>query len=99
MGNNESVTLSNIPANVTYTVTENSDTYESDGGKLADNSAFADDDKTIEAGDEDFVTFTNTKNDGNIDTGITMDSIPYIVLLALAVVGIAAVTMKKRYEA
>lgn len=89
----ETVTFTNIPYNVTYDVEENS--YADDGYDTT--YSFDDSAKTINTASES-VTITNNKG-GTVDTGITMDSIPYIVLLALAVVGIAAVTMKKRYEA
>ena len=36
---------------------------------------------------------------GSIDTGITMDSIPYIVLLAVVAIGVVAMLLKKRHEA
>ena len=41
------------------------------------------------------VTFNNTKN-ANIDTGITMDSVPYVLLLAMAVIGGGVLLSKRR---
>ena len=89
LSNEESVTLSNIPAGVTYTVTEDSDNYTSDGGVFSDTT------KTISGGDEDKATFTNTLT-SEIDTGINLDSLPYILLLAVVCVGLFGFLSKKR---
>lgn len=92
LGHNDTMTFTNLPAGVTYVVSENKENY------TQKDEVYSDTTKTISAGDNDTYEVTNELTN-EIDTGITMDSIPYIVLLALAVVGIAAVTMKKRYEA
>lgn len=89
LGDGESVTLSNIPAGTFYTVSEDAENYVSDGG------VFTDATKTIAAGDTDSVTFTNTLDKG-IDTGISMDSMPYVLLLAVATMGLAVLFTKKR---
>ena len=49
----------------------------------------------IAAGDADTVAVTNTKN-STIETGVKLDSLPYIVLLAVAVVGMAVALMRRR---
>lgn len=41
------------------------------------------------------VNFNNTKN-ANIDTGVTTDSIPYVLLLTMAVIGAGALLLNKR---
>lgn len=91
LSHNVPVTIGNIPAGVAYTVVEDdanengyTTTYKGETGTMGAELVKA--------------TVTNTK-EGAVDTGITMDSIPYVVLLALAVVGLAAVSMKKRYQA
>lgn len=89
LGDGESVTLNNIPAGVTYTVEEDKENYTSDGG------AFSDKNKSIAANDEDTVTFTNTLTK-EVDTGINMDSMPYILLLAVACMGLFVFISKKR---
>lgn len=86
----ETLTIANLPYGVTYTVDE----IAYDGYTTTGEVTTA---KTINSAS---VTETiNNAKAGTVDTGVTMDSMPYIVLLALAVVGLAAVTMKKRYEA
>lgn len=87
----ETVTFTNIPYGVTYTVAEND--YRADGYD-APNYSFEDNNKTIDSA-SDRVTITNNKG-GTVDTGINMDSIPYILILAVAFVGLFVFVSKKR---
>lgn len=89
LGDGETVTLSNIPAGTTYTVTEDNENY------VSDNGVFSDTNKKIAANDADTVTFTNTLT-ATVDTGISMDSMPYILLLAVAAMGLAVLFTRKR---
>lgn len=100
LAHGESVTFDNIPAGVTYTVVE----YDYTGGELnGDNHYddpkydFSDSTKAIAAEDADTVEITNNK-DTDVDTGITLDSVPYIVILVVAAFGMFAMMTKKRYE-
>lgn len=84
----ETLTLKNIPYGVTYTVVEDNytdynTTYEGENGTINAPTANA--------------TITNNK-EGNVDTGVALDSLPYILLLAVACVGMAVVLTKKRRE-
>ncbi len=88
LGNNESVAFSNLPAGVTYTVSEDAQNYTS-------NAVYSDDTHTISADDEDTVDVTNTLTN-DIDTGISMDSLPYILMLAAAGIGMVVFFAKKR---
>lgn len=90
----ETVTFTNIPYGVTYTVVENDYTAEADGGYDAASYNFDDNNKKIDTASEN-VTITNNK-DGEIDTGINMDSMPYILLLAVAFMGLFVFISKKR---
>ncbi len=90
LGNNESVAFSNLPAGVTYTVSEDAQNYTSEA-TYSDSG----DTKTISAYDEDTVDFTNTLTK-DIDTGISMDSLPYILMLAAAGIGMVVFFAKKR---
>lgn len=85
----ETVTFTNIPYGVTYTVAEND--YTSDGYDAAqyDNA-----EGTINVASVS-TTITNNKG-GTVDTGIAMDSMPYILLLAVAFVGLFVFFSKKR---
>lgn len=85
----DTITIANLPYGVTYKVEETSaegytTTKTGDAGTIDSASQTA--------------SFTNDKT-SRVDTGISMDSIPYIVLLAVAAFGIVALMMKKRYEA
>ena len=83
----ETINLGNIPYGVTYAVTEvDLEDYEetitdNDGGK-------------IDAATQT-VNVVNNKG-GTVDTGITMDSMPYILLLAVVFMGLFVFFSKKR---
>lgn len=89
----ETVTFKNIPYGVTYDVVE--DNYTGDnGGYNAASYNFNDENKKIDSL-SDNVTITNNKG-GTVDTGINMDSIPYILMLAVVFMGLFLFFSKKR---
>ena len=92
----ETVEISNIPYGVTYTVTEAD--YASEGYDKAE-YAFTDTDKecTVKTIDSalETVTITNNKT-GEVDTGINLDNMPYIVLLGIAAAGMILFLARKR---
>ena len=82
----QTITFTNIPYGVSYTVVEDTyddykTTYEGANGTI--NSA------------EATATITNNKG-GKVDTGIVLDSMPYVLLLAVAAMGLAVLLTKKR---
>ena len=87
LGDDETATFTNIPVGTTYTVSENEDGYTKKHTTEADGS--------ITGGDTDADVWTNTLT-SEIDTGITMDSMPYILLLAVACMGLFVFISKKR---
>lgn len=89
LNHDETVTFTNIPYGVTYTVVE--DDYTGEGYDAADYSEF--DGEINSAKDE--VTITNNKG-AEIDTGITTDSMPYIVLMGIVVLAGVAMIAKRR---
>ena len=94
----ETIKFTNIPEGVTYAVKEADYTGE---GYEAAVYAFSDEEKCVDAGvtgaNEDTVKITN-KKDVPVDTGITMDTVPFVVMIAIAVIGLAAFTAKKRVQ-
>lgn len=93
------VTFTNIPKGVNWKVSEKS--YESDGyatsyETVSEGVGFAS--GTINTDETDAVKIVNYKN-ADVDTGISLDSIPYILILGLAVVGIGALFFRKRENA
>lgn len=89
----ETFTIANLPYGVTYTVVE--DNYQDEG--YTTTTKYSDDtNKKIDTA-TDTVTITNNKS-ATVDTGIALDSLPYVLLLAVSVMGIAAFVMKKRAE-
>lgn len=87
LGNDETATFTNIPVGTTYTVSENEAGYTKTNTTPADGS--------ITGGDTDTDVWTNTLT-STIDTGINMDSIPYILILAVVFVGLFVFVSKKR---
>lgn len=89
----ETVTFTNIPYGVTYNVVE--DDYTGDNGGYDEASYnFDDNNKKIDTA-SDNVTITNNKG-GVVDTGINMDSMPYILMLAVVFMGLFVFFSKKR---
>lgn len=97
------VVIGNIPVDVSYIVKE-TDTFGHDltvkaSDKVVDLTATgAIAYKTVEGTetiDEDTATFTNNK-ETIIDTGISLDNIPYILLLSVAFIGLLFFVTKRR---
>ena len=89
--NEETVTFYNVPAGVTYEVTENdyeeegyTTTYENQSGTMG-----ADPISTV---------ITNTKDGGEIETGINLDSMPYILMMVVVCAGVVVLFARKRVE-
>ena len=87
LGDDDTVTFTNIPEGVTYTVSEEAENYTSEHTTEADGS--------ISANDNDTDLWTNTLTN-EVDTGINMDSMPYILLLAVACMGLFVFISKER---
>lgn len=90
----ETIEIDNLPYCVTYTVVEAD--YSTEGYSAAA-YVFEDTDKKIDS-DEDTVQITIDKS-ADVDTGISLNSIPFILLLAGAVIGMGIVFFKKRENA
>lgn len=87
----ETITIANLPYGVTYTV-EEADYKTSDGYDASYN--FSDTNKKIDSA-SDTVSITNNKS-ADVDTGISLDSLPYVVVLAVALLGAVVLFTKKR---
>lgn len=88
----ETINLGNIPYGVTYTVTEAD--YTSDGYKQTIAGGDQNGSGTVDSTSENKVVVTNEK-DGQVDTGITLDSIPFVLILAVCA-GAAVLFLIKR---
>ncbi len=87
----DTVTFTNVPEGVTWTVEEAS--YTSEGYDAAVYSTESD---TMTAGGKATCTITNNK-EVTVDTGISLDSLPYILLLvAVAAVVVVMIIRKRR---
>lgn len=87
----ETFTIVNLPYGVTYTVVE--ENYSNDG--YTTTTTYSDEaNKKIDS-NHDTVTITNHK-EVTVDTGIMLDSLPYVLLLTVCVVCMVAFFVKKR---
>ena len=96
----------NIPAGVSYTVSED-DKHKLAAGETLDANSAADEDYTCTATGTNAGTIAasatakagfNNDKDTEVETGIVLDSMPYVVILAVACFGMFAMMTKKRYE-
>ncbi len=87
--NEQTVTFYNIPAGVTYEVTEAD--YEEEGYT----TTYENQSGTMGA-EEISTVITNTKDGGEIETGINLDSVPYILMMVVVCAGVFVLFSKKR---
>lgn len=101
LSNDGNCTISNIPYDVTYTVSEDGET----SGKLTVGSGenaveydvkYSENNGTKVEGATATVTVTNTAGNALIDTGVILDNAPYIALLAIVAIGGVALMLNKR---
>lgn len=90
----ETITIGNLPYDVTYTVVEDDYTSEAKGGYDEASYNFSDDAKKIDSA-SDTVTITNNKGT-TVDMGVALDSLPYVLMLAAACAGMFVFFSKKR---
>lgn len=90
----ETITIANLPYGVTYTVFEDEKYTTGDTPYDPAVYAFSDDNKKIDS-EADTVGITNNRGI-TVDTGIGLDSAPYIVLLLPVVAGLGIFFIKKR---
>lgn len=85
----DTISIANLPYGVTYTVTETA----------------ADGYTTTKEGDTGTITaaaqtaaFTNDKNKSDIDMGVSMDSLPYILMLVVVGAAVVVIATRKKGE-
>lgn len=97
--NDSEMHFTNVPAGVTYTVSEES--YASDGYKTYIGSETEENEKRKAEGtattEKATVAFFNHKG-GDVDTGVILDNAPYILMLAVVAGGAMTLVIKKRRE-
>lgn len=87
----DTISIANLPYNVGYKVTETAvDGYTTTVGNVETNVA----EGTILAA-EQTAAFTNDRG-GQIDTGVTTESLPYVVLMGFVVLAGAALLLKRK---
>lgn len=106
----ETLTIADLPAGISYEIAETTANTEGYITAVTNNDTDGDVETTtegetttytgkatgsIDAGDDITVAYTNTKGT-TVDTGIVLDSMPYILMLAVACMGLVVVFTKKR---
>lgn len=87
--NGDTISIANLPYGVTYTVTETAaDGYTTT--KTGDTG-------TISAATQT-AAFTNDKNKSSIDMGVSMDSLPYILMLVVVGAAVVVIATRKKGE-
>lgn len=95
----QTITVSNLPVGVTYTVTEektNADgstwVYNTTGEAVAINNVL----QSITAGNNANKVEIVNKHEGTPDMGVVLDNAPYIAMLAIVAIGGVALMLNKR---
>lgn len=95
----QTITVSNLPVGVTYTVTEkktNDDgtawVYDTTGEAVAINDVLP----SITANNNENKVEIVNKHEGNPDMGVVLDNAPYIAMLAIVAIGGVALMLNKR---
>ena len=83
----DTINIANLPYGVSYTVVE---TDANADGYTANESEYT---GTISA-ETQSADFVNTKN-GDVDTGITLDTLPYILVFGLVMIAAVVMIMRK----
>ena len=101
LSNDGNYTISNIPYDVTYTVSEDGETngkltVGSDENAVEYNVKYSDNNGSKVEGATATVNVTNTAGNALIDTGVILDNAPYIALLAVVAIGGVALMLNKR---
>lgn len=101
LSNDGNYTISNIPYDVTYTVSEGGETngkltVGSDENAVEYNVKYSDNNGSKVEGATATVNVTNTAGNALIDTGVILDNAPYIALLAIVAIGGVALMLNKR---
>ena len=103
LSDGKSEILDNIPKEAVLTLSEDAKghdiTVKVDGGTISveDDGSYIIGLANYEADGEGFITIeVNNHYDGQIDTGISLDSLPYIGILAVVTIGLGAGFVRKR---
>lgn len=95
----QSVTFSNIPKGVSYVIKEaeaNADGYTTKVGSAdyVNADGFS---GSIATSEDDTAAFNNDK-DVEIDTGVALDFVPYVLIMALALAGFVTMKIRRRED-
>lgn len=101
LANDQSFEICNLPAGVTYTVSETEDTnytttINSTASTAANGKHSTNGTITVTTSESvNTVSYVNTRT-GDVDTGVSLDSLPYLLMLAVAGAGLVLMIARKR---
>ena len=105
LSSTQSAVFTNIPAGVTYTVVEDSKHIATAGQDITTTEegytvtyTNSDSELKIAAGDKDTVPVNNEKKT-EVDTGISLDSLPYVLIAAVVLAASVVMVLNKRRSA
>jgi len=96
----QSIKFNNIPAGTTYTIVEaeaNADGYTTTITAQDKDDTTGTGSGDIASGDDDTAAFVNNKQQ-DVDTGVSITAVPYIMILAVAMMGAAMMITRRRKE-
>lgn len=97
----ETLDIKNLPYGLTYTVEEHDYTTTREGYKTTVNEVEGRKlENQVVGKSAETVAFVNSKNSENIDTGINLTTLPYILVFAgvIVIAGAAFITRRRKYE-
>ena len=111
-GNDPAISFSHVPAGVGYTVSEanrhtlgvNDSKYNNDPDRGYEAHYYGGNDESKKEGWRNMGTIVegangviveNTKN-AKVNTGVDLDSLPYVIMITVALLGVVLFTLKKR---
>lgn len=110
LGNNATLTIENVPVGTTYTVKEDAENYtakvQEPGATSASNytsntalngsiATVTSADGKVTGAEDDAYVFTNDLTN-TVDTGITLDSLPFVLILAVCAGAVVLFVIKRR---
>lgn len=100
--NEDTVTFTDIPDGVTYKVVEQAKHAETDTNKSDPSKgytiSYTGESGTVTTNNTSVAVVTNAKTSGGISTGMFLDNAPYMIIMALVLVGAAMMLKRRAYN-
>lgn len=99
--NGNTYTIEGVPVGASVTVTENPDKYTfsvvtGEGGTTVTNYTAVTNGISFTMPSSDTTVVFNNENNANIDTGVILDALPYVLILAIVAGGVVLMLLRRR---